>query len=182
MKSKSTLKKDYQSRVVPALMSEFGHKNALSVPKISKVVVNSGIGEIAKSKDLLEKVIADLALITGQKPSLRKARVSVAAFSVRKGSVVGLKTTLREGKMYEFLTRLFKIILPRVRDFRGLPIKGFDKFGNYTLGFSDQGVFPEIDMSAGSKPFGFEVTIVTSAQDPAESKRLLELMGAPFEK
>lgn len=182
MKNISTLKKDYQNKVVSALVSEFKLKNTLSAPKVIKVVVNSGVGEIAKSKDVLEKVINDLSMITGQKPSVRKARVSVAAFSVRKGSVVGLKVTLRDNKMYEFLTRLFKIVLPRHRDFRGLPLKGFDKFGNYTLGFSDQGVFPEIDMSVGSKPFGFEITIVTSTNNPVVSKRLLELMGAPFEK
>ena len=180
MKSKSTLKKDYQSRVVPALMSEFGHKNALSVPIISKVVVNSGIGEIAKSKDLLEKVIADLALITGQKPSLRKARVSVAAFSVRKGSVVGLKTTLREGKMYEFLYKLINLAFPRVRDFRGISPKGFDNKGNFTVGLKEQLAFPEITAGMSDIIHGLEITIVTTAKNKEEGLALLKKLGFPF--
>ncbi len=169
-------------KAVEILMNEFGIKNKIAVPRIVKVVVNSGVGAISKNKEALDAVVKDFSLIVGQKPSVRKARVSVSAFDLRKGQPVGVKATLRGKRALSFLERLFSIVLPRLNDFRGLSASSFDDSGNYTLGLSDHTVFPEIDLSKVVRPFGLEITIVTSAKDKEKSKRLLELLGMPFER
>lgn len=175
------LKEKYENEVVPTLLKEFGIKNRMAAPKVVKVVINVGIGEFSRNKELIEAIKRDIALITSQTPQVRQAKKSVAGFGVRRGMIVGLKVTLRKDRMYSFLDKLFSIVLPRLRDFRGVPLKNFDKSGNYTLGFIDAGVFPEID-PAKSHLKGMEVTIVTNCKDSQKSKRLLELMGMPFEK
>lgn len=175
------LKEKYQKIVLPTLVSEFKIANTMAVPRIVKVTVNSGIGNLVKNKAELESFTNDLATILGQKPSLRLAKISVASFAVRQGMTVGLRATLRGERMYSFLDRLFSIALPRLRDFRGLSLKSFDQRGNYTLGIEEHTVFPEIDL-VKSNPHGFELTIVTNTTDAAQSKRLLELLGMPFEK
>lgn len=164
------------------LMNEFGIKNKMAVPRIVKVVVNSGVGTLAKNKEMLDAVAKDIALITGQMPSIRNARVSVSAFDLRKGQPVGVKVTLRRKRALSFLERLFSVVLPRLNDFRGVPADSFDNAGNYTLGLSDHTVFPEIDFSKTTKPFGLEITIVTNTKDKQKSRRLLEILGMPFEK
>jgi large subunit ribosomal protein L5 len=172
----------YQKEVAPALAAEFEIKNKMAVPMVNKVVVNLGIGEVAKNEQALEGLKRDLAAITGQAPSVRLAKKSIAAFGIRTGMPVGLSTTLRGVRMYSFLDRLFSIVLPRLRDFRGISAKSFDKFGNYTLGLVEHTVFPEIDTAKASSAHGLEITIVTTAKDAEKSKRLLELLGCPFEK
>lgn len=178
---KSFLEEKYKKEVVPILMKEFDIKNILAVPKIVKVVVNSGVGQLARDKEKLEVFKKELGLITGQMPSERKARVSVSGFNIRKGMVVGLKVTLRKRRMYEFLYKLFSIVLPRLRDFKGVSTKGFDSQGNYTLGLSEHTVFPEIDV-AKTTPRGLEITIVTNSKDKEKTERLLSLLGMPFSK
>ncbi len=175
------LKEKYNSEVTPKLMEEFDIDNEMAVPKITKVTLNMGIGDTLKNKELLETVKKDLSVISGQAPSMRAAKVSVASFGIRRGMTVGLKVTLRADKMWAFLDRLFSIILPRFRDFRGVPLKSFDMFGNYTLGITEHIVFPEIDFSK-SQPRGLEVTITTNTKNTKISQRMLELLGMPFEK
>ncbi|MGD8744431.1 MAG: 50S ribosomal protein L5 [Candidatus Woesebacteria bacterium] len=175
------LKEKYDSKVVDNLMKEFGIKNKLAVPRVEKVVVNMGVGEIAKDKKNLEAAREDLAMITGQTPSTQAAKVSVASFGVRKGMPVGLKVTLRGKRMYDFLYKLISIVLPRFRDFRGVALKSFDKQGNYTLGIPEHIVFPEIDL-AKSSPKGLEITIVTNVDNKKQALSLLKGLGMPFEK
>jgi large subunit ribosomal protein L5 len=177
----SRLKKKYKKQVVLQLANELGIKNHMAVPKIVKVVVNMGIGETSKNKKILVQARRDLAAISGQAPSVRLAKAAVASFSIRRGMPVGLKVTLRGGRMYDFLDKLFSIVLARLRDFRGVPLSSFDENGNYTLGISEQSVFPEVDIGK-SIPRGLEVTIVTSTDDVAKSRKLLEALGMPFEK
>jgi len=179
---KARLEEKYQNEVAKTLKEEFGIKNIMAVPKIVKIVVNVGTGEAGKNKETMEAFIKDLSAICGQRPSIQKAKVSVASFGVREGMPVGLRVTLRGKRMYDFLDKLVSITLPRLRDFRGIPGKSFDKFGNYTLGVEEHIVFPEIDMTKVVKPFGFEITIVTSTKETDKARRLLELMGMPFEK
>lgn len=179
---KSRLKEKYEKEIVPNLQKEFGIENTSAIPEVEKVVLNMGIGEISKDKELKAMLIRDLATISGQIPSIRLAKVSVAAFGIRLGMPVGLSATLRGERMYSFLDKFFSIVLPRLRDFRGVSVKSFDKVGNYTLGLTEHTVFPEIDSTKSNKPKGLEVTIVTSSDDPAKSKKLLELLGMPFEK
>lgn len=176
------LRKKYEEEVQKILMNEFGIKNKMAVPKVMKVVINSGIGAAIKNKELVEMFSKDLVAITGQKPAVQNARISVASFGVREGMPVGLKVTIRGNRMYDFLDKLFTITLPRLRDFRGLSLEKFDQKGNYTFGFEEQTVFPEVDLSKVVRPFGLEVTIVTNAKSKDESKRLLELLGMPFVK
>jgi len=175
------LEDKYKNEVVPKLIKEFGIKNVMQTPKIKKVVVNAGVGDAQKSKEVLERMKEDLASITGQNPSVRNARVSVASFGLRKGSPVGLKVTLGRLRMYDFLDRLFSVVLPRLRDFRGVKRGSFDKHGNYTLGIAEHNIFPEIDITK-SIPRGLEITIVIKSESVEQSYRLLELMGMPFEK
>jgi len=177
----SRLRKKYEDEIAGQLAKEFAIKNKLAVPCITKVIVNTGIGDTAKNKEGFARIKEDLAAITGQKPTARQAHVSVASFSIRRGMIVGLKVTLRGNRMYDFLDKLFSVVLPRLRDFRGVSLKSFDKQGNYTLGIEDHTVFPEIDL-AQSQPKSLEITIVTDTTKKDEAKKLLELMGMPFEK
>lgn len=177
----SRLKEKYEKQIIPQLASELGIKNHMAVPKIAKVVVNMGIGEAVKNKELLKQAKHDMAAICGQLPSVRPAKAAVASFSIRKGDPVGLKVSLRGDRMYDFLDKLFSIVLPRLRDFRGVSLKGFDKQGNYTLGIYEHTVFPEADVGkSGTR--GLEVTFVTDTDDVVKSKKLLKLLGMPFEK
>ncbi len=175
------LKEKYLKEVTPKLMEEFAIGNKMAVPRIEKVTLNMGIGDLVKNKDLLEAAKKDLSLISGQYPSVRPAKISVASFGIRKGVPVGLKVTLRGERMWAFLDRLFSIVLPRFRDFRGVSLDSFDNFGNYTLGIAEHTVFPEIDF-AKSQPHGLGVTITVNSKNKDLSRRMLELLGMPFEK
>jgi len=179
---KSRLKERFQSEIAPSLQRELGFSNPMQVPHVEKVVVNIGMGEAIANGRALEAASADLAAITGQRPLVRKAKNSIAQFRLREGMSIGLKVTLRGERMYEFLDRLMNAALPRIRDFRGVPSKSFDGRGNYTLGLREQLVFPEIDYDKIDKLRGLEITIVTSARTDQESRRLLELLGMPFER
>jgi large subunit ribosomal protein L5 len=174
------LRERYEKEVVPALKKEFGYTNVMAVPKIEKVVVNMGLGEATSNAKIIEVGSAELASITGQKPVVRRAKKSIAAFKVRKGQPVGTSVTLRGERMYEFLDRLMAIALPRVRDFRGVSPKGFDGRGNFTLGLKDQLLFPEIDYMKVDKARGMNVSVVTSARTDQEARKLLQLIGMPF--
>ena len=176
----SRMRERYEKEVVPALTKEFGYKNVMAVPKIKKVVVNMGLGEATSNAKLIEVGSAELASITGQKPVVRRAKKSIAAFKVRKGQPVGTSVTLRGERMYEFLDRLLAIALPRVRDFRGVSPKGFDGRGNFTLGLKDQLLFPEIDYLKVDKSRGMNVSVVTTARTDQEARKLLQLIGMPF--
>ncbi len=176
------LKEKYEKEIKAALGKEFEIKNPYALPKVEKVIVNMGVGEAAKNKEHVEQLKKDVSLITGQAPSIRHAKVSIASFSLRAGMPVGLAVTLRRERMYAFLDRLFSITLPRLRDFRGIPVKSFDEHGNYTLGLAEHTVFPEIDPTKSANSHGMEITIVTNAKDRIKSQRLLELLGCPFEK
>jgi large subunit ribosomal protein L5 len=175
------LYKEYRERVVPALRETLGYKNALQVPKIDKVVVNTCIP--ASSSDLkqaLEDAKKELSLITGQKPAETKSKKSISNFKLRKGMVIGAKVTLRGDRMYEFLERLIKMALPRIRDFRGISAKAFDGQGNYTLGVADQSIFPEVELDKIKHNVGFDITIVTTAKTNEEAKALMTELGIPF--
>jgi large subunit ribosomal protein L5 len=154
----------------------------MSSPQIVKVVVNMGTGESLRNKETKEKLMAELAAITGQKPKVQPARLSISGFGLREGMPVGLTVTLRRDRMYHFLDRLITVVLPRFRDFRGVATKSFDKGGNYTLGVTEHTVFPEIDLAKVDKPRGLEITIVVKNSDPEKSKLMLEALGMPFEK
>lgn len=172
----------YEKETREKLSEEFGIKNIFAVPKILKVVINIGIGDVAKNQTGIDTLKKDLAQITGQTPSIRPARVSIASFNIRSGMPVGLSVTLRGVRMYSFLDRLFSIVLPRLRDFRGISDKSFDSFGNYSLGLTEHTIFPEVDLVKSAPAHGMEITIVTSAKNKDRSKRLLELLGCPFKK
>ena len=174
------LKEKYQKDVVPALSKEFGYTNVMAVPRIEKVVVNMGLGEATSNAKLVDVGSDELARITGQKPVIRRAKKSIAAFKVRKGMPVGTMVTLRGERMYEFLDRLMNVALPRVRDFRGVSPKGFDGRGNYTLGLRDQLIFPEIDYMKVDKARGMNVSVVTTAKTDLEARKLLQFIGMPF--
>ncbi|WP_456456463.1 50S ribosomal protein L5 [Thermovibrio sp.] len=176
------LKKRYVEEVIPSLMKKFGYKNVMEVPKIEKIVVNMGVGEAVQNIKELENAMNDLALITGQKPSVRRAKRSEAGFKLRKGMPIGAKVTLRRDRMWEFLDRLISIALPRTRDFKGLSPKSFDGRGNYNFGLEEQTVFPEIDYDKVDKIRGMNITIVTTAETDEEAKALLEALGFPFRK
>lgn len=180
-KSLPRLKKHYQE-IIPILLSEFGGKNQLAAPRLEKVIINQGIKEATSDKVVLDKAISELSQVTGQKPQVRRAKKSIAAFKLVKGEPIGLRVTLRGFRMYHFLDRLFNIVLPRVRDFRGASFKAFDGRGNYTLGIRELVVFPEIDLAKVDKIRGLEITIVTNTQSDEKAKRLLELLGMPFKK
>jgi large subunit ribosomal protein L5 len=176
------LKEKYNKEIKDIMAKEFDVKNVMSIPKITKVVLNMGVGEAAKNQATLDSLKKDLAAITGQASSIRNAKVSIASFSLRSGMPVGLSVTLRGERMFAFLDKLFSITLPRLRDFRGVSAKSFDNQGNYTLGLTEHTVFPEIDLGKAAPAHGMEITIVTNAGNMIQSKRLLELMGMPFEK
>ena len=174
------LKDKYHKEVVPALTKEFGYKNVMAVPKVEKVVVNMGLGEATSNAKLVDTGADELARITGQKPVVRRAKKSIAAFKVRKGMPIGTMVTLRGERMWEFLDRLMNIALPRVRDFKGVSPKGFDGRGNYTLGLRDQLLFPEIDYMKVDKARGMNVSVVTTAKTDEEARKLLQFIGMPF--
>jgi large subunit ribosomal protein L5 len=178
----NNLEKKYQQEIRPKLAKEFALKNVLAVPSVVKVVLNIGLGQASQEKNLIEKAAEDLRVITGQKPKINKARLAIAGFKIRKDDPIGLMVTLRGRRMYDFLEKLFKIVLPRLRDFKGVSSSGFDSHGNYNLGLSEQIVFPEIDYAKIDKIRGLQITVVTNAQDGQKAKRLLEEMGMPFEK
>jgi large subunit ribosomal protein L5 len=174
------LLEEYKSRVVAALREKHSYSNIHQIPKVTKVVVNCSVGAGADSKEALEIARAEIALITGQRPISTLSKKSIANFKLRKGQAIGAKVTLRGRIMYEFLERLIKMSLPRIRDFRGVSTKAFDGHGNYTLGVSDQSIFPEIELDKIKRNIGFDVTIVTTARTDEEAKSLLSELGMPF--
>jgi large subunit ribosomal protein L5 len=175
-----SLKDRYQKEIVPALMKEFGLKNPMQVPRLDKVVVNVGVGEALDNAKALESAVADVGAISGQRPVITKARKSIANFKLREGRSIGVKVTLRGERMWSFFDRLVNVALPRTRDFRGVPADGFDGRGNYTLGLREQLIFPEIDYDKIDKIRGLEVTVVTTAPNDEQGRRLLALLGMPF--
>ena len=176
----SRMRDKYINEAAPALMKKFGYKNPMQIPKLEKIVINVGVGEAKDNPKALDAAVNDLALITGQKPAITKAKKSVAAFKVRAGMSIGCKVTLRGERMYEFLDRLFNVALPRVRDFRGINPNSFDGRGNYSLGIKEQLIFPEIDYDKIDKVRGMDIVFVTTAKTDEEARELLALLGAPF--
>ncbi len=171
---------EYKTRVIPALREKHGYKNVHEIPKISKVVVNTSIGAGSDSKEALEIAKQEIGLITGQRPVATLSKKSIANFKLRQGQAIGAKVTLRGRIMYEFLERLIKMSLPRIRDFRGVSARAFDGNGNYTLGVTDQSIFPEVELDKIKRNIGFDITIVTTARTNAEAKSLLSELGMPF--
>ena len=176
------LKQRYREEIVPALQSEFELPNVMQVPGVTKVVVNMGVGEAARDSKLIDGAIKDLAAITGQKPSVTKARKSIAQFKLREGQAIGAHATLRGDRMWEFLDRLLSVALPRIRDFRGLSPKQFDGNGNYTFGLNEQSMFHEIDQDRIDRVRGMDITIVTTAKNDDEGRALLKQLGFPFKE
>lgn len=174
------MKKKYQDEVAPAMMKKFAYKSVMQIPKINKIVINVGAGDARDNTKALDAVVKDITAISGQKAVITKAKKSVANFKLREGMPVGVKVTLRQDKMWEFLDRLFNVALPRVRDFRGLSANAFDGRGNYALGIKEQLIFPEIDYDKIEKIRGMDIVICTTAMTDEESRELLSLMGAPF--
>lgn len=179
---KPILQEKYEKEIVPKLLTEFGLKNKLAAFKLEKIVINVGLGEALTNENIIEKVSQELAIICGQKPKVTVAKRSISSFKLRAGQAIGLKVTLRGKRMYDFLLKLISVVLPRVRDFRGVSPKSFDGKGNYTLGFTDQTIFPEIAFDKIDKIRGFEITIVTTADTDKKAYRFLELLGMPFSK
>lgn len=179
-KAMSRFKQRYLEEVRPALIKRFSYKNILQAPRIEKVVINMGLGEGKENPKILDAAVNDLAIITGQKPIITRARRSVASFKVREGMPIGCKLTLRGMRMYDFLDKLFNIALPRVRDFRGISPHSFDGRGNFTIGIKEQLIFPEIEYSQVERILGMDITIVTTAKTDEEARELLALMGMPF--
>jgi len=174
------MKQVYQQEIVPQLMKDFNYTNPMQVPRVTKVVINIGVGEGVDNAKALDGAVADLQLITGQKPVITRARKSIANFKLREGRAIGVKVTLRGERMWSFLDRLVNIALPRTRDFRGISSKGFDGRGNFTLGLREQLIFPEIQYDKIDKVRGMEISVVTTAQTDEEGRRLLKLMRFPF--
>lgn len=178
----SRLHTRYNEEVAPALLKTLGLSNVMEIPKLNKIIVNMGVGEASQNSKLMDAAAKDLEIITGQKPTIRKAKNSEAGFKLREGQAIGAKVTLRREAMYDFLDRLVSVVLPRVRDFEGISGKAFDGRGNYSLGLTDQLVFPEIEYDKVEKLFGMSITIVSSAKTDEEGKALLEAFGMPFKK
>ena len=176
------LKEFYANEVAPALMKKFSYKSVMQIPKLDKIVINVGAGEVKDNPKAMDAIVNDLGLITGQKAMICKARKSVANFKLREGMPIGAKVTLRGERMYEFLDRLFNVALPRVRDFRGINANSFDGRGNYSMGLREQLIFPEIDYDKIDKVRGMDICFVTTAKTDEEARELLTLMGAPFAK
>jgi large subunit ribosomal protein L5 len=174
------LRKHYHDKVVPELKKAFSYTNQMQVPRLEKIVLNMGVGEATQNPKLLESALAELTQIAGQKPAVRKSKKSIANFKLREGQAVGCAVTLRGNRMYEFYDRLVNVALPRVRDFRGVPPRSFDGRGNYTMGITEQIIFPEIDYDRVEKIRGMDITIVTSARTDEEGRELLRLMNLPF--
>lgn len=176
------LEDKYKKEVAPALKNEFGFSNVHQIPRVEKIVINVGAGRATSEARLLEVATNTLRKITGQQPVQTKAKSSIASFKLREGQAIGLKVTLRSVRMYEFLDRLISIVLPRSRDFRGLSLRAFDPMGNYSIGLSDQSIFPELPYEDTAFTHGLQINIVTSTRDKAQSRRLLELLGMPLER
>ena len=174
------LKKKYQEEVIPAMMKEFGYKNQLQVPRLEKITLNVGLGEAMQNIKVLDAAVAEIAAITGQKPVITRAKKAIANFKLREGLPIGCMVTLRRERMYEFLDRLIHVALPRVRDFKGVSDRSFDRRGNYSLGLRDQIIFPEIQVDKVEKARGLSVSIVTTAKTDQEGKALLKYLGMPF--
>jgi len=176
------LKARYKEEIVKHLQEEFGYKNSMQIPHIEKIVVNMGIKEGPSDIKILEQCAEELALITGQKPVVRRAKKAISAFKLRENSPIGLKVTLRKARMYEFLDRLINVAMPRIRDFQGFSDRSFDGRGNFSIGLTEQTVFPEVHFDKVKKVQGMDITFVTTASNNQEAKRLLELLGFPFKK
>ena len=174
------LLQSYRSDIAPALQSEFGYANVMQIPRLTKIVVNMGVGEATRDAKLMDGAVRDLAAITGQKPSINRARKSIAQFKLREGMPIGAKVTLRGDRMWEFLDRLLSLALPRIRDFRGLNPNQFDGRGNYTFGLNEQSMFHEVDQDKIDRVRGMDITVVTTAETDAEGRALLRLLGFPF--
>ena len=175
------LKEQYQKEVVPALMKKFNYKSVMEVPKLEKIVINVGLGDMKDNPKALDNTINDLKIITGQTPIVTKAKKAIAAFKIREGVNIGCKVTLRSGKMYDFAYKLFNISLPRVRDFRGVSNNSFDGRGNYSMGIKEQLIFPEIEYDKIDKIRGMDIIFVTTAKTDEEARELLSLLGMPFQ-
>ena len=176
------LKEVYKKEVVPGMIGHYGYKNVMQVPRLVKVVLNTGVGEAIQNAKALEAAESDIVAVSGQYPVTTRSKKSISAFKLREGMPVGLKVTLRGDRMYEFLYKLMNIVLPRIREFRGVPPNAMDGRGNYTLGIREQSVFPEIDYDKLDKLRGFEVCIITTAKTDDEARHMLELMGMPFSR
>ncbi len=176
------MKERYKQEVLPALMKEYNYRNPMEVPRVTKVVVNVGVGEALDNAKALDNAVRDISVISGQRPVITRARKSIASFKLREGRAIGVKVTLRSQRMYDFLDRLFNVALPRQRDFRGISPDSFDGRGNYTLGLPEQLMFPEIDYDSIDKLRGMEISIVTTAKTDEEGRRLLELLGMPLRR
>jgi large subunit ribosomal protein L5 len=170
----------YREDIAPALQSEFGYANVMQIPRLTKIVVNMGVGEATRDAKLMDGAVRDLTAITGQKPAVVRARKSIAQFKLREGMPIGAKVTLRGDRMWEFLDRLLSLALPRIRDFRGLNAQQFDGHGNYTFGLTEQSMFREIDVDRIDRPRGMDITLVTTATNDDEGRELLRLLGFPF--
>ena len=175
------LKEQYQKEVVPALMKKFNYKSVMEVPKLEKIVINVGLGDMKDNPKALDNTINDLKIITGQTPIVTKAKKAIAAFKIREGVNIGCKVTLRSGKMYDFAYKLFNVSLPRVRDFRGVSNNSFDGRGNYSMGIKEQLIFPEIEYDKIDKIRGMDIIFVTTAKTDEDAKELLSLLGMPFQ-
>lgn len=174
------LQEHYSTKVVPALMTQFKYHSSMQVPRLLKIVINTGSGEVTSNPKAIEHVVYAMTQISGQKPLVRRSKKSIATFKLRAGLPVGCMVTLRKQRMYDFLERLISVALPRVRDFRGIPPKGFDGSGNYTMGLKESIVFPEVVMDKMDKVRGMDITFVTTAQSDEEGRALLQQMGMPF--
>lgn len=173
----------YRNEIVPRMIEVFSLKNKFAVPRLEKIVINMGVGEGAADIKILDKAMEELALITGQKPILRRAKKAISNFKIRQGHPIGCKVTLRRAMMYEFIDRLINIAMPRIRDFRGISDKSFDEAGNYTLGLSDQTIFPEVEYDKISRPQGMDITfVIKSVKSREQAKELLKLFGMPFSR
>ena len=175
------LKEQYQKEVIPAMMKKFNYKSVMEVPKLEKVVINVGLGDMKDNPKALDNTINDLTIITGQKPIVTKAKKAIAVFKIREGVNIGCKVTLRSGKMYDFVYKLFNVAMPRIRDFRGVSSNSFDGRGNYSMGIKEQLIFPEIEYDKIDKIRGMDIIFVTTAQTDEEAKELLSLLGMPFQ-
>ena len=174
------LREQYEKEVVPAMMKKFNYTSVMEVPKLDKIVINIGLGDTKENPKSLENAVSELAQITGQKPVITKSKKAIAAFKLRAGVPIGCKVTLRQGKMYDFAEKLFNVALPRVRDFRGVPVNSFDGRGNYSMGIKEQVIFPEIEYEKVDKVRGMDIIFVTTANTDEEAKELLKLLGMPF--
>ena len=174
------LRKEYTDVVRPKLVEKFGYKNPMAVPKLTKIVINMGVGEASQDKKKIEGAVENLTAIAGQKPVITKSKKAIANFKLREGENIGVKVTLRGVKMYDFMMRLVRTAIPRIRDFRGVAPRAFDGRGNYTLGVTDQSIFPEIEIDKIKRPLGFDITFVTSTNNDDHAREMLRALGMPF--